>query len=131
RSSLTLTRQAETNGSTSFRPPDVRGEGRSRSARKRPLRIDAARGLMCRELHEPSIALGPKTRKTKNRIQSNYFLHLVVHKASPQVFKRRLWRLKTSGVMGLRLWSFARRSLSYIIEARFECCLKYTFDWLV
>ncbi len=70
---LTLKRQAEDKWLDHTRPTGFRGERWGRSARKRPLRNYAARGLMCRELHEPVIFPDPNSRKTKNAFQTIYF----------------------------------------------------------
>jgi hypothetical protein len=70
---LKLKLQAEMIGSTTPYPPDFRGERRGRSARKRPLRIYAAHGLMCRELHDPLIRHRDVSIKTKNTFQTIFF----------------------------------------------------------
>ena len=70
---LTLKRQAEDRWLDHVRPTGFRGERQGRSARKRPLRIYAARGLMCRELHEPVIFHRSISCKTKNTFQTIYF----------------------------------------------------------
>jgi hypothetical protein len=70
---LTLKRQAEDKRLDHTRPTGFRGERWGRSARKRPLRNYAARGLMCRELHDPLIRHAVVSIKTKNTFQTISF----------------------------------------------------------
>ena len=109
-------------------PPDFHGERQSRSARKRPLRICTARGLMCRELHDPCIGLFERSIKTKSTTQTIYFIQRlptafstafqeVAESALKQAYRRVLdgWRparLRRDGVLAVQ---------TIAIEIMFDC----------